>query len=45
MSVFLYSIRYTEFDKPDAMEEMMIIKVDKDTELAKMLLSFVENCS
>lgn len=27
------------------MEEMMIIKVDRDTELAKMLLSFVENCS
>ena len=23
----------------------MIIKVDRDTELAKMLLSFVENCS
>ena len=45
VSVFLYSIRYTEFDKPDAMEEMMIIKVDRDTELAKMLLSFVENCS
>ena len=43
--MFLYSIRYTEFDKPDAMEEMMIIKVDRDTELAKMLLSFVENCS
>ena len=27
------------------MEEMMIIKVDRDTELAKMLLSFAENCS